>query len=231
MDTGRVRSFRIGMFSDVLMILSVISTMLLKVVATACWARANLSVFWRLCVGSADASAAGMLLLRPLSVVSELCERVNESFLVLAACTSSAATRVNESFLVLAAGAKSPNVLAPSKSAATPAGPATANDIEGRNAEEGWAIAAAGTGPDKVEALEGPATAAVEADDPSGARRSSKPRSIVGSLSGRAPSSTSSICSPEFASVGLGARGRDVLGMAGAKGGIAEGTGAGATAS
>ena len=214
MDTGRVRSFRIGMYSDSVTMLSVTSATLLKVVAAVCQARANLWVFWRLCVGSADASAAGMLLQRPLSVVSELSERLNESF------------------LVLAAGAKSPNVLAPSKSAATPAGPATANDIEGRNAEEGWAIAAAGTGPDKVEALEGPATAAVEADDPSGARRSSKPRSIVGSLSGRAPSSTSSICSLEFASVGLRAQGRDVLllGMAGAKGGIAEGTGVGATA-
>ena len=197
------------------MMLSVTSARLLKVVAAVCQAMANLWVFWRLCVGSADASAAGMLLQRPLSVVSELSERLNESF------------------LVLAAGSKSPNVLAPSKSAAAPAGPATANGIEGRNAEEGWAIAAAGTGPDKVEALEGPATAAVEADDPSGARRSSKPRSIVGSLSGRAPSSTSSICSPEFASVGLRAQGRDVLllGMAGAKGGIAEDTGVGATAS
>ena len=174
------------------MMLSVTSATLLKVVAAVCQAMANLWVFLRSCVGSADAcrrpSAAGMPLQRPFSVVSVLCERVNESFLVLAACASSAATP--------AAPRISSNA-APSCGAATSWATTSTAGMPYHAPDDGLS-------PRGRFGKGSHAEMAVKADDPCGARRSSKPRSIVGSLSSRAPSSTSSTGSREAGSVGAG---------------------------
>ena len=137
---------------------------------------------------------------RPLSVVSVLCERVNESFLVLAACVSSAATP--------AAPRISSNA-APACGAATSWATTSTAGMPYHAPDDGLS-------PRGRFGKGSHAEMAVKADDPCGARRSSKPRSIVGSLSSRNPCSTSSTGSREAGSVEAGVRGREAATRVGA---------------